>query len=74
MLDLANAGHFAGKMHGKVKFFCFGLDTWAKRSLTLLGAGGGCLRPDVFFSLSVKKIAYTTCYIFRLLFIFLDAV
>ena len=28
MLDLADAVHFAGKMHGKVKFFGFGFDTW----------------------------------------------
>ena len=39
-------------------------------SLTLLGAGGGCLRPDVFVWLTMKKIALTTCYVFRLLFLF----
>ena len=33
MLDLADSGHFDRKMHGKVKFFGFGLNTWTKRSL-----------------------------------------
>jgi len=29
MLNLADAGHYARKMHGKVKLFSFGLDTLA---------------------------------------------
>ena len=33
MLNLADAGHYARKMHGKVKLFSFGLDTLAKKSL-----------------------------------------
>ena len=33
MLDFADARPFTRKMHGEV-IFCFGVDTWAKKSLS----------------------------------------